>query len=56
MKNNNDKIHLPKKQNTEDTIFNHCVMGIAEFPKYITSYNDIEGKAHTKILSKSYQI
>ena len=30
-------------------------MGIAEFPKYITSYNDIEGKAHTKILSKSYQ-
>ena len=55
MKNNNDKIHLPKKQNTEDTIFNHCIMGIAEFPQYITPYNDIEGKAHTKILSKSYQ-
>ena len=40
MKNNNDKIHLPKKQNTEDTIFNHCIMGIAKFPQYITSYND----------------
>lgn len=55
MKNDGNNIQLPKKQNTEDTIFNHCVTGIPEFPQYITSYNNIKGRAHTKILSKSYQ-
>ena len=55
MKNKEDNINLPKKRNTEDTIFNHCVTGIPEFPQYITPYNNIKGRAHTKILSKSYQ-
>ena len=55
MNNNQNEIRLPKKQNTEDTIFNHCVNGIDEFPQYLTSYDNIESKAHTKILSKAYK-
>ena len=48
-------IKLPNKHNTEDSIFNQCVMGIPEFPQYITSYEDIKNKAHTKILSEAYK-
>ena len=49
------KIHIPHKHNTEDSIFNQCVIGIPEFPQYITSYNDIKNRAHTKILSEAYK-
>ena len=55
MEKNRNPPHLPKKHNTEDTIFNHCVTDIPEFPQYITPYKDIKRRAHTKILSKSYQ-
>ena len=48
-------IKLPNKHNTEDSIFNQCVMGIPEFPQYITSYEDIKNKAHTKMLSEAYK-
>ena len=48
-------IKLPNKHNTEDSIFNQCVRGIPEFPQYITSYEDIKNKAHTKILSEAYK-
>lgn len=49
------KMNIPHKYNTEDSIFNQCVIGIPEFPQYITSYKDIKNRAHTKIISEAYK-
>lgn len=42
MKDEKNRSNWPEKYDTEDTIYNECVISIEEFPEYITNYKDIE--------------
>ena len=55
MKDEKNKANWPTKYDTEDTIYNECVISIKEFPEYITNYKDIEHWGHTKVVSKAFQ-
>ena len=35
---------LVDKYDAEDTIFNNCMNDFNEFPKFITGYDDIDGR------------
>ena len=53
MKEKKEEVEIPVKHNTEDSIYNECIMGIEEFPQYITHYNDIMHREHTRVSSEA---
>jgi len=55
MEDNVVDISLPKKHDTEDKIFNLCVVEIDKFMEFITKFNDIEGPFHHRFLSDDYK-
>lgn len=46
---------LPNKNNTEDIIFNLCMVETDEFVEFVTKFNDIEGPFHSRFLSDNYK-
>ena len=46
---------LVDKYDAEDTIFNNCMNDFSEFPKFITGYDDIEGRYSSKHMDLAFK-
>ena len=46
---------LIDKYDAEDTIFNNCMNDFSEFPKFITGYDDIEGRYSSKHMNPAFK-